>query len=255
MKLDGKVAVVTGAASGLGRAIATSFAKEGADIAVIDIDLSGASDAADAIERDYGRRAIAVRADVARVDDVDAMVDRTLGDLGKIDILVNNAGVMQNLVPTIEQSVEDWDHVLAVHLRGTYLCSRRVGQWMVKQSKSAIVNIASIVGCGGFPARTAYGPAKAAIINLTQVLAVEWAKHNIRVNAIAPGYMSAPMLEKAIQNGKLDREMLRKRIPLGRFGGPDDVAKAALFLASDDSGYVTGVTLPVDGGWLAYRHI
>lgn len=140
-------------------------------------------------------------------------------------------------------------------MRGTYLCCRRVGQWMVEQEKSAIVNMASIVGFGGFPARTSYGPAKAAIINLTQVLAVEWAKHNIRVNAVAPGYIATPLMEKAMQTGTLDRETIQRRIPLRRFGEPDDVAKAALFLVSDDAGYITGVTLPVDGGWLAYRYI
>ena len=255
MKLDGKVALVTGAGSGLGRAIAIAFAKEGADIAVNDIDQSSAGEVAAIIERDYGHRALAVVADVARDDEVDAMVDRTLNEMGKIDILVNNAGIAQEFVPTVEQSVANWDHVVGVHLRGTYLCSRRVGQWMIKQKTSAIVNIASIAGLGGFPARTSYGPAKAAIINLTQVLAVEWAKHNVRVNAIAPGYINAPMFNKFMKTGKLNKEELQRRIPLGCFGEPEDVAKAAIFLASDDAGYITGVTLPVDGGWLACRYI
>ena len=253
MKLDGKVALVTGAGSGLGRAIAIAFAKEGADIAVNDIDQSRAGEVAAIIAGEYGQRALAIKADVAMNDEVDAMVDRTLNELGKIDILVNNAGIVQEFVPTIEQSVEKWDRVVNVHLRGTYLCSRRVGKWMSRQQRGAIINITSIVGFGGFPGRTSYGPAKAGIINLTQVLAVEWAKHSIRVNAIAPGYIASPMLDEAVKLGGADREALERRTPLGRFGQPDDVALAALFLASDDASFITGVTLPVDGGWLAQR--
>ena len=255
MKLEGKVALITGAGSGLGRTIAIAFAKEGADIAVNDIDESRASEVAEIIERDCRQRAIIVKADVANDNEVDEMVDKALNEMGGIDILVNNAGIAQEFVPTVEQSVENWDHVIGVHLRGTYLCSRRVGKWMIKQERSAIVNIVSIVGFGGFPARTSYGPAKAAIINLTQVLAVEWAKYNIRVNAIAPGYITTPMLQRIVNAGDLDRVVIQKRIPLGRFGEPDDVAKAAIFLASDDANYITGVTLAVDGGWLAYRYL
>jgi len=255
MKLNGKAALVTGAGSGLGRAIAIAFAAEGADIAVVDIDESSAREVAATIERDYGQRALAIKANIARDDEVDAMAGRTLDYLGRIDILINNAGIAQEFAPTVQQSIENWDQVVGVNLRGTYLCSRRVGQWMVEQKKGAIVNMASIVGFGGFPAKTSYGPAKAAIINLTQVLAVEWAQHNIRVNAIAPGYVTTPLMEKAVQMGKLDSEALQRRIPLGRFGEPDDVARAALFLASDDACYITGVTLPVDGGWLAYRYV
>lgn len=255
MKLKGKVALVTGSGSGLGQAMALALAKEGADVAVNDLHQTTANKVAATITREFKRKAIAIKADVARADEVDAMVGRTLDELGRIDILVNNAGMVQEFVPTTEQSVERWDWVIGVHLRGTYLCSRRVGQWMVKQNSGAVLNIASIVAFGGFPMRTSYGPAKAGIINLTQVLAVEWAKYNIRVNCIAPSYILTPMFENSIKTGKVNLEAIQRRTPLGRPGKPEEIAKAAIFLVSDDASYITGVTLPVDGGWLAYRDI
>jgi len=255
MKLEGRVALVTGSGSGLGRAMALAFAEEGADVALNDLHQATASEVAATISQEFKRKAIAIEADVARADEVDAMVDKTLSELGKIDILVNNAGILQQSVPTIEQSVENWERVIGIHLRGTYLCSRRVGQWMVKQKGGVVLNMASIIAFGGFPMRTSYGPAKAGIINLTQTLAIEWAKYNIRVNCIAPGYIGQSMTDNAIKEGILDLEAILRRTPLGHLGKADDIAKAAVFLVSDDASYITGVTLPVDGGWLAYRYI
>ena len=255
MKLEGRVALVTGSGSGLGRAMALAFAKEGADVAVNDLHQATADEVAATITREFKRKAIAIKADVARADEVDAMVDKTLSELGKIDILVNNAGILQQSVPTIEQSVENWERVIGIHLRGTYLCSRRVGQWMVKQKGGVVLNMASIIAFGGFPMRTSYGPAKAGIINLTQTLAIEWAKYNIRVNCIAPSFIVTPMFEKAIKEGRVDREEIQRRTPLGRLGKPEDISRAAVFLVSDDASYITGVTLPVDGGWLAYKYV
>ncbi|MAF85954.1 MAG: hypothetical protein CL875_05705 [Dehalococcoidales bacterium] len=254
MKLSGKVALITGSGSGIGKAAALLFAKEGASIAVSDINLSSAEQATEAIKQ-LGGRAIAIRADVSDAGDVDMMVDKVIKELGGIHILVNNAGIPGENLPTIESSVEHWDKVVRVNLRGTYLCSRRSGQWMVSNKAGKVLNIASIVGLAGFVARASYGPAKAGIVNLTQTLAVEWAKYNINVNCIAPGFVMTPLDGDLIRSGRLNLELIEKRIPLGHRAQPDDIAKAALFLVSDDARYITGVTLPVDGGWLAYGDV
>ncbi|MFH1651671.1 MAG: glucose 1-dehydrogenase [Chloroflexota bacterium] len=254
MKFAGKAVIVTGGGSGIGREIALAFAREGADIAVNDRDAAGAVATAAVITKEFRRRALPLPGDVSRAEDVDKLVESTLQELGKVDILVNNAGVGQEMLPTIEQSVKKWELVIGVHLKGTYLCSRRVGQWMVPQKSGVIINIASVVALGGFPMRTAYGPAKAGIVNLTRSLAVEWAEHGIRVNAIAPGYIETRLVLNAEKAGALDMGPILRRTPLGRLGKPDDVAKAAVFLASDDAAYITGVTLPVDGGWSAYHY-
>jgi NAD(P)-dependent dehydrogenase (short-subunit alcohol dehydrogenase family) len=249
MRLEGKVALVTGAGSGIGQAIALLFAKEGADIAVNDIDLSSAEETAGAVKQ-IGRKAIAVRADVAKADEVDAMVDRVINELGGVHILVNNAGIPVHGPLLGEQTPENWDRVVGVILRGTYLCSRRVGQWMVSRKTGKIVNISSVAGIAGSPTLTSYGAAKAGVINLTRALAVDWGKYNINVNCIAPGVIDTPLTQRTFARW-LTPEQITEPIPLGRMGEADEVAKAALFLVSDDAGYITGVTLPVDGGKLA----
>jgi len=254
MKLEGKVALVTGAGGGIGRATALLFAREGADIAVNDIDLSLAEETVEGV-RQMGQRAIAIRADVAEAGEVDTMVDRVISELGGVHILVNNAGISSKEGPpgdTIEQeSVERWDKVVNVILRGTYLCSRRAGRWMVSNNTGKIVSISSIAGIAGYPRIIAYGSAKAGIINMTRALAVEWGKYNVNVNCIAPAWVRTSMLENALKDGRITLEEIEKRTPLGRPAEPEEVAKAALFLASDDASFISGVTLPVDGGWLA----
>jgi len=254
MKLSGKVALVTGSGSGIGRAIALLFAKEGASIAVNARHLEPVEKTAEEI-RQLGGRAIAIKADVSDADDVDMMVDRVVRELGGVHILVNNAGIPGENVPVTETSVGHWDKVVGINLRGTYLCSRRAGQWMVSNKTGKVLNIASMIGLAGFPTRSSYGPAKAGIINLTQVLAVEWAKYNINVNCIAPGFIITPLDDELFRSGKLNLELIEKRIPLGYRALPDDIARTALFLVSDDARYITGVTLPVDGGWLAYGDV
>ena len=254
MKLDGKVALVTGGGSGIGRAIALLFAREGASVVVNGRTLSTIKETAKEITASGGK-AIAIKADVSDAADVDVMVDRIVNELGGIHILVNNAGIPGENVSAAETSIEHWDKVVGVHLRGTYLCCRKAGQWMVRHKTGKILNISSVIGLVGFPTRTSYGPAKAGIINITQVLAIEWARDNINVNCIAPGSIVTPMDEEFLRTGKMDLELMLKRIPCGYRGEPEDIAGAALFLVSDEARYITGVTLPVDGGWLAYGDI
>jgi len=249
MKLEGKVALVTGAGSGIGQAIAILFAKEGADIAVNDIDAISARATAARVER-LGRRAIIVQADVADAGEVGAMVSKTIEELGGIHVLVNNAGIPAHGPMIEEQTTEKWDRVVAVILRGTYLCSRRAGQWMASHDGGKIVNIASVAGMISSPNLASYGAAKAGVINLTRSLAADWGKYKINVNAIAPGVIDTPLTRRTIAAWSTP-EQINQHIPLGRMGEAEDVAKAALFLVSDDAGYITGVTLPVDGGRVA----
>lgn len=249
MKLEGKVALVTGAGSGIGQAIAVLFAREGADIAVNDIDAISAQATAARIER-LERKAIVVPADVADAGQVGAMVSRTIEELGGAHILVNNAGIPAHGPMIEEQTAERWDRVVAVILRGTYLCSRRVGTWMASHGGGKIVNISSVAGMISSPSLASYGAAKAGVINLTRSLAADWGKYRINVNAIAPGVIDTPLTRRTIAAWSTPDE-INRRIPLGRMGEAEDVARAALFLVSDDASYITGVTLPVDGGRMA----
>lgn len=252
--LEGKAALITGAARGIGRTIAVTLARAGANIAVNDVNLEAADEAAKEI-RSLGRKAIAVKADVGDPSEVDAMVGRVVAELGGIHILINNAGIVDQAVPTAESSVERWDEVMRVIVRGTYLCCRRAGQWMVQNRTGKIVNISSVAALTGLAPRPAYVPAKGAVIDLTHTLAVEWAPYGINVNCIAPGFCLTPLSEEAFRRAGADLTKIGQHIPMGRLAVPQDIADAALFLVSDSSKYITGVTLPVDGGWLVYRQL
>ena len=247
MKLEGKVALITGAGSGIGQAIALRFASEGADIAVNDIVLPAAEKTAEAV-RDLGRRAVAIQADVAVESQVNSMVDRAIQELGGVHILVNNAGLSSG-GPVMDESLEDWDRMVAIVLRGTYLCSRRAARWMSAHGGGKIVNISSNAGFKGGPGMSAYSAAKAGVMSLTRSMAAELAPFKIHVNSIAPGLIDTPMTRNTLAK-RFPVEQLFERIPLGRWGDPDEIARPALFLASDDASYVTGVTLSVDGGQL-----
>jgi NAD(P)-dependent dehydrogenase (short-subunit alcohol dehydrogenase family) len=248
MELQRRVALITGAASGLGLATAKAFAREGAIVVINDLHLSSAHEAA----RGLGENHSAVAGDVSDEKQVNAMVAEAIGRHGKVDILVNNAGVPDGFAPTVEQSLLHWQRLIDVHLTGTYLVSKAVAPSMIARRSGVILNLNSIAGVLGLPVRTAYSAAKAGVGMLTRVLGCEWGPHGVRVNAVAPGYIRTPMTAKLIAEGKIDERRIRRRTPMGMMGSAEDVAEALVFLASDRARFITAVTIPVDGGYCAW---
>lgn len=243
MSFQGKVAVITGGARGIGRAIAAELAAGGATLALVDVLLDVAETTA-AEFRAQGIEAAAFAANVANADDVNRMCDEVIARFGKIDILVNNAGITRdNLIMRMKES--DWDAVIAVNLKGTFNCLKAVTRPMMKAHFGRIVNIASVVGVMGNAGQANYSASKAGVIGLTKTAAKELASRNITVNAVAPGYIQTEMTEKVSEAA---REAFLTNIPLGRGGLPEDVAKAVRFLCSEDAAYITGQVLHVDGG-------
>ncbi|MEW6101157.1 MAG: 3-oxoacyl-[acyl-carrier-protein] reductase [Candidatus Omnitrophota bacterium] len=243
MRLKNKVALVTGAARGIGKAIALLFAKEGADIAVADVNMEEAQNACREIEA-LGRQALAVTMDVTDYAKVEEALNKILDKFTKVDILVNNAGITKdNLL--MRMGVPEWDAVINVNLKGTFNCIKAVSRPMVKQRSGRIINIASIIGIIGNPGQANYSASKAGIIALTKSAAKELASRNININAVAPGFIQTDMTAKLPEELK---QKMRENIPLNKFGNPEDVANVCLFLASDDSSYITGQTIVVDGG-------
>ena len=243
MELKDKVALVTGSARGIGKAIAMAFAKAGADIVVADVNLEEAEITAKEIEA-LGRKSMALSMDVTDFIKVEEALNKILDKFAKVDILVNNAGITKdNLL--IRMGQQDWDAVLSVNLKGAFNCIKAVSRPMIKQRSGKIINIASIIGIIGNPGQANYSASKAGLIALTKTAAKELASRNINVNAIAPGFIQTEMTAKLSQ--ELQQKM-KEAIPLDKFGTPDDVASTCLFLASDDSSYITGQTIVVDGG-------
>ncbi|MBN1366326.1 MAG: SDR family oxidoreductase [Dehalococcoidales bacterium] len=256
--LEGKVALVTGAASvrGIGRTIALAFADAGADVAVCDLNVKGSDydieDTADEI-RKLGRRALSLQADVTDRTSVTSLFERVVQELGTVDILVNNAGIC-GYKPFLEDNNDHWDKMMAVNLKGCFLCSQAAAKIMIERKKGSIVNIASISGMRAISTQFIYGISKSGVIQLTKELGLELAPHNIRANAVAPG-----LIDTNIPNHKVEGSINApnkegffkravERIPLGRIGKPSDIANVALFLASDASAFVTGQTIVADGG-------
>lgn len=244
MRLEGKVALVTGASRGIGREIAFELAREGASVAV---NYAGSeSKALEVVEeiKAMGRDAFAIQADVSNSESVTDMTKETIERFGKIDILVNNAGITKdNLLMRMKES--EWDDVININLKGVFLCTKAVTRQMMKQRSGRIINISSIVGVSGNPGQANYVAAKSGVIGLTKTSAKELSSRGITVNAVAPGFITTDMTDKL--NEDVKTEML-KQIPLARFGEPKDIARTVIFLACEDSAYMTGQTLHVDGG-------
>ena len=249
MDLKNKIAIVTGSRRGIGKAIVLALAKAGAHVVVSDINLDDCNKVVEEIKA-IGKEGLAVKADISNPEEVKEMVKSTVKRFGKIDILVNNAGIymQKSLTDATEQ---DFDRILDINLKGVFLCSKAVVPEMIKQGKGKIINITSIAGQVGFANSSAYCASKGAIINITRELALELAQYKINVNAIGPGVIETPMTKDLLED-KATKETLLANIPLSRIGKPEDIANAALFLASDNSDYITGITLFVDGGWLAH---
>jgi len=248
MDLLDRVALVTGAGRGIGLAVARRLAQDGADIVVADLDGDSAEAAASEVRRP-GRKALAVRMDVSSSTEVADGVTRARAVCGRVDILVNSAGILGPFLPVWETPDEAWDRLIAVHLRGTFLCCKAVVPGMIAQRWGRIVNLASLGGKEGFPLDAAYSAAKAGVIAFTKSLAKEVAPYNIRVNAVAP-----TVIETDLVRGIPPDEMAEKlrRIPLGRFGKPEEVAALVKFLVSDESSFITGQCSDISGGRAAY---
>jgi len=248
ISLAKKIALVTGAGSGLGKAMALAFAQAGADLVLVDLNLPSI----EMVEKEIsamGRRAIALRADVSRKEEVNEAVKQGIGKFGRIDILVNNAGTIFRK-PMLDYTDNDWDLVIDVNLKGTFLFTYAVGKQMIAQRYGRIINIASIMGGVALPPRASYCASKGGIVMLTKEVAVEWAEYGITCNSISPGWMAIGLGEQIRAQEELSKFLLA-RIPLKRFGAGSDVSNLALFLASDLSGYITGQNIYVDGGWTA----
>ncbi len=244
--LSGRVAIVTGANTGIGQAIALALAEAGADIAAV-----GRTPAEDTVARvrALGRRAVMIPADLSSIEPIDRVIDQTIKDLGGLNILVNNAGTIRR-AEALEFSEADWDAVIDTNLKSTFFLCQRAGRYMVSQGAGKIINIASMLTFQGGVRVASYTASKSGIGGITKLLANEWAGKNVNVNAIAPGYI-ATNNTAALQADPVRNRAILDRIPAGRWGEPTDIGGTAVFLASDAARYVHGHILAVDGGWLA----
>jgi 3-oxoacyl-[acyl-carrier protein] reductase len=249
MRLSGKTAIVTGARRGMGRAIALALAREGANVVVSDINQEDCQKVVDEIEK-LGRKGLALKCDVSSSDNVEDMVKKTVAKFGRVDILVNNAGIL-TFKPFLELTDEDWDKTLNVNLKGQFLCARTAGRVMIKNKWGRIINIASISsgGCGiAFPLIAHYTASKGGVVALTEALALELTSQGINVNAVCPGAIDTDMAKGVKEGGQLAQVLAR--IPKGRLGQPEEIASLVVFLASEESDYISGAAIVIDGGWL-----
>ena len=253
MKLDGKVAIITGASKGIGKGIAMRYATEGASVVLASRSMDLLSAIVNQIHRDGGK-ALALEVDVCKYESVEAMVAKSVERFGRLDIMVNNAGISM-VYPSEELSPKDWQRALDTDLSGVFYGSQCAARKMIPRGGGSIINITSVYGMVAAPGRAAYCSSKAAGNMLTKVLAVEWAKKNIRVNAIAPGYFRTELVQGVIDQGMLPLGAIEKRTPLGRIGEVEELVGLAVYLASDESAYMTGSIINIDGGWEAYGYL
>ncbi|KTB47816.1 dehydrogenase [Dehalogenimonas alkenigignens] len=249
-RLIGKVALITGAGSGIGRATAQLFAKEGARVMVADISGTGGQETVDMI-RTSGGEAAFVKVDVSKAVDVEKAVKSVVDKYGRLDILYNNAGIEGALAPTHDSTEENWDRVIDINLKGVYLGMKYGITQMLKQGGGIIVSTASVAGLVGFTNMPAYCASKGGVVQLTKTAALEYAKQNIRVNCVCPGVIATPMIDRFTGGSAEARQSFVALEPCGRLGNPEEIAQAVLFLASDEACFITGVAFPVDGGFIA----
>jgi 3alpha(or 20beta)-hydroxysteroid dehydrogenase len=247
-RLQDKVAVITGGAGGIGKVTAKRFLEEGASVVLVDLFEEALAEA----KKELGDNVLTVQADVSKEEDVKNYVKQTMDAYGKIDIFFNNAGIEGKVAPIIEQKVEDLDKVLAVNVRGVFLGLQNVLPVMISQKSGSIINTSSVAGLGGSPNVSPYIASKHAVVGLTKAAAVENAAYGIRINSIHPSPVNTRMMRSLESGLKVDEATLAKRIPLGRYGESDDISNLVLFLASDESKFITGAQYRVDGGMGAF---
>jgi len=249
--LDGRVALVTGGGSGIGRASSLAYARDGAKVVIVDVNVEGGEETVQSI-KEAGGEAILVHADVSKAVEVQQMVDRTVEAYGRLDCAFNNAGVSGRSRGTmVDHSEEEWDRVIGTNLKGVWLCMKAQIPQMLKQGGGAIVNNASVAGLVGIRRTSAYVAAKHGVVGLTKAAALEYAESGIRVNAVCPGYINTPLVRSVFDQLEGMEEEVIARHPLGRLGEPHEIAEAVVWLSSDAASFVTGHTMTVDGGYVA----
>jgi len=250
LRLDGKIGLVTGGSSGIGRATALAFVREGAKVVIADILVEGSQETIKMVEK-AGGQAIFVKADVSRSDEVEAMVKKAVEVYGRLDCAFNNAGLGPGRSRTADFTEEEWDRVISINLKGVWLCLKYEIQQMRKQGAGAIVNTASVVGLVGFQGAPAYVASKHGVVGLTKAAALEYATSGVRINAVCPGVTSTPMIEDIVAARPKMAEFYRTLHPMGRLARPEEIAEAVVWLCSDAASFVTGHSLVVDGGLVA----
>ena len=249
-QLEGKVSLITGGGSGIGKASALAFAREGSKVVVVDVNVAGAEETVRIIQ-DTGGGASFIRANVADAGDVAAMVDQVVHTHGRLDCAFNNAGVSGGRGRIHEYSEDDWDRVIDINLKGVWLCLKYEIIQMLNQGSGSIVNTASIMGLVGGSRSPSYGASKHGVVGLTKTAAVDYAQSGIRINAVCPGYIRTPMIEQGILSDPNGEERIVARHPIGRLGTPEEIAETVVWLCSDAASFVTGHAMTVDGGYVA----